>query len=182
METLRHIMHTPRAIIRDFKVVFSDIVAFTKSFWRGYVAFFFELLDDLQKISAPFLNKELYYSVLRDFKTVLFIPSEKIFSLIKTILSQAAQKRNSLNRHLVTHNHLNVTDHPSTIPDTATDVSDSGVLYNFFLQYHALLASVYTDIEKADKANEIPSYIIASAILIFILGCIFFYLIMVFGV
>lgn len=184
METLRSITTIPRLVLNDFKLFGQGIIEFSASFMRGYVAFFFELVDDTKPLLAPFFNTALYQSILNDFCVVLM-------GIVTPIQSFFGTQRTSLVKTLADKVHTpstkwieSITFTPSTAPKkTIIDTTNYGPLRTFFAKYRALLSQIYDEVTTAmEETDEIPLYLIAAAILVFMLGCIWFYVIMVFGV
>lgn len=185
METLRNIATIPRLILNDFKVVGLSIFEFCASFARGYVAFFFEIVHDFQVTFAPYFDRTLYRSIAHDFVVVL----SSITSPIRTLMHSGAAFISgilSTPKNIPTSSLVEkITFTPSSVRTpakrTPIDTSSYGPVRTFFMKYRALLTDIYDEVTIAmEETDEIPVYLIAASVLVFILGCVWFYIIMVF--
>lgn len=184
METLRSIANIPRLILNDFKIVGFSVLDFCASFARGYIAFFFEIVHDIKVTFAPYFDPTLYRSILHDFVVVLRSITEPIRSFIKSIFasisgilsSTAELSSTSMKRVTLTQSSAR-----TPAKRTAIETNNYGPVRAFFIKYRTLLADIYDEVTIAmEETDEIPAYLIAASILVFILGCVWFYIIMVF--
>ena len=185
MEMIRNILIIPREILNDFRTVFSSTNDFIASFARGYVAFAIEIYEDLKTVLSPFFARTIYRSIFDDFAFVLTSISayaRTLWQVTNTTSEDMSPKKTSITPAVV----ANTTAAPIRQKIEAAYEPKSGTLgflYNFFMKYRILLIDIYEDIKNsAEETDEIPMYLIAAAILVFMLGCVWFYVIMVFGV